>query len=117
MAKAPDSVLLRLPARVWILLEEDEYETKFGDGRFLYAKEAFWTESEAAARLSNLEADDLEWRRFATGYSILYSLTTLDLVRDGDGVAADLQLGPDEHYTLEKVIQLLSVEPTAPPRG
>lgn len=108
MAKAPDSVLLRLPARVWLLLEEDEYETKFGDGRFLYATAAFWTESEATARVANLRADDLQWRRFATGYSLLYSIKTLDLVRNGDGVAGDLKLGPDEHYTLEKVVELLS---------
>jgi hypothetical protein len=95
MAKAPDSVLLRLPARVWILLEEDEYETRFGDGRFLYATAAFWTESEATARV-------------VRGTGILYTVKTLDLVRDGDGVAGDLKLGPDEHYTLEKVVELLS---------
>lgn len=108
MAKAPESVLLRLPARVWILLEEDEYETKFGDGRFLYARAAFWTESEATAKRANLRAD---------GSGLLYTLKTLDLLRDGDGVAADLHLGPDEHYTLEKVVQLLSGEAPAPPRG
>jgi hypothetical protein len=108
MAKAPDSVLLRLPARVWILLEEDEYETKFGDGRFLYATAAYWTESEATARLAHLKADDLQWRRPATSCSILYSIKALDLVRAGDGVAGDLKLGPDEHYTLEKVVELLS---------
>lgn len=95
MAKAPDSVLLRLPARVWILLEEDEYETKFGDGRFIYAKAAFWTESEARARLT-------------TGTGWICTVKAIDLVRDGDGVAADLKLGPDEHYTLEKVVALLS---------
>lgn len=104
MAKAPDSVLLRLPARVWILLEEDDYETKFGDGRFLYARAAFWTESEAVAR-------------GASGSGILRTIKTIDLVRDGDGVAGDLKLGPDEHYTLEKVVELLSVEPSARPRG
>lgn len=107
MAKAPDSVLLRLPARVWILLEEDEYETRFGDGRFLYATAAFWTESEATARRANLKAD---------GSGLLYTLKTLDLVRDGDGVAGELQLGPDEHYTLEKVIELLSGGSSGTPR-
>ena len=95
MAKAPDSVLLRLPARVWLLLEEDEYETKFGDGRFLYATAAFWTESEATARM-------------VTGTGFLLTVKPLDLVRDGDGVAGDLKLVPDEHITLEKVIELLS---------
>ena len=95
MPKAPDSVLLRLPARVWILLEEDEYETKYGDGRFLYATAAYWTESEARFRV-------------VTGTGIRYTVKALDLVRDGHGVAGDLKLGPDEHYTLEKVVELLS---------
>jgi hypothetical protein len=47
--------------------------------------------------------------RVATGTGFRYTVKSLDLVRDGDGVAGDLQLGPDEHYTLEKVIELLSV--------
>ena len=108
MAKAPASVLARLPARVWILLEEDEYETKLGDGRYVYAREAFWDEAAAAARLRHLTAEDLEWRRFATGYSLLYTLKAVDLARNGDGVSGDLHLEHEECYTLEKIVELLS---------
>jgi hypothetical protein len=108
MAKAPESVLARLPARVWILLEEDEYESRFGDGVFVYATAAFWDEAAAKARHDHLVAEDLEWRRFATGFSIWYTLRELDLDRKGDEVLCDLKLERDDHYTLEKVVELLS---------
>jgi hypothetical protein len=108
MAKAPEWLLSRLPARVWLLLEEDEYETKLGDGRFVYATAAFWDEAAAKARFDHLLAEDLEWRRFATGYSLLYTLKPVNLVRRGDEIGGDLKLEQDDRYTLEKVVELLS---------
>jgi hypothetical protein len=93
------AALRRLPgtrATVFLVLEEDEYETKFGDGRFLYAKAAFLDESAAAA--------------VKAPKGMLFHRRTVEIEREEarNQLVADLELGPNEHFTLEKVVQLLS---------
>ena len=65
MSDVPASALAALrrqpgtSAEVHLVVEEDEYETKFGDGLFLYALAAFFDRAAAEKFLSELTKGEL----------------------------------------------------------
>lgn len=96
------AALRRLPgtkATVHIILEEDEYESKFGDGRFLYPKAAFLEEGAAAAHQ----------KRLATK-GMVYHLKTVEIEREEskNRITAELRLESCEEYGLADVLRLLA---------
>lgn len=88
----PYEVLARIPATVYLVLEEDLYETRFGDGRFLYPRSASWGR--------RLPPPDLELLRF--------SVKAIEIRREADRIVADLRKDPDDRYSLADVVRLLS---------
>ena len=77
-----------------LVLEEDEYESKFGDGRFLYPRGAFLEPGEAA--------------RFRDGRAkremIAWHVETVVVVRD----EMKNQLTMDGDYSLKDILALLA---------
>lgn len=96
VAGVPNPVFTRLPGRVLVILEEDEYETKFGDGKFQYPRAAFWDEARAKERRDQLAA--------AKGY--LYTIQPVDIRRDAADGRFVAEVGKD--YSLADVVRLLS---------
>jgi hypothetical protein len=101
-------------AAAWLILEEDEYETRFGDGRFLYPSSASLDEAVARARLAELAAFDAECRKDPRNLGRFYSLKRIELLRDEsqDRLRAEFQRDVDERFTLEDVVRLLRPSPT-----
>jgi hypothetical protein len=101
-------------AAAWLILEEDEYETRFGDGRFLYPKAASLDEAVARARLAELAALDAECRRDPRNLGWFYSLKRIELRRDEsqDRLRAEVQRDVDERFSLQDVVRLLRPSPT-----
>ena len=60
-----------------LVLEEDEYESKLGDGRFLYACAAFFDEAPARAWLADLVSEDAARRKAPQDFGMLYVLQGL----------------------------------------
>lgn len=96
------AALRRLPgtrATVYLILEEDEYETKFGDGLFHYPKEAFLDEAAASARRKELATKGR-----------IYHLKVVEIEREEskNRIVADLRKQPHEKFTLADVVRLLA---------
>ena len=97
-------------ADVYVLFQEDEYETAFGDGRFLYPCAAFLDERAATEDLERRRGEQEAARRMdphTTGYR--YSLKPIEVVRDEarNQLVADLQFDKDERLTLQDLVRLL----------
>jgi hypothetical protein len=97
-------------AEAWLVLEEDEYETKFGDGRFLYACAAFLHEAAARARLDHLKGLDAARRKDPGTLGTLYHLKRVELLRDEarNELRGDLRKEAAERYGLADVVRLLA---------
>ena len=97
-------------APVWLLLEEDEYETLLGDGRFLYACAAYLEEAAARARHEQLVALDRDRRKDPAALGTLYYLKKIELVRQEarNELQGDLGKEAFEHYALGDVVRLLA---------
>ncbi len=83
---------------IYVVLEEDTYETFFGDGKFLYPVAAFWSDAEAVAYST---AHASEWSR--------HTVRPVRLEIDGqhDLLRASLELQLYEHIDLPNVVKLL----------
>ncbi len=97
-------------AMAWLILEEDEYETTLGDGRFLYACAAFLDEAAARARLDQLKQLDAARRKNAGILGTLYTLKRVELLRDEarNELRGDLKKESDEQYRLADLVRLLA---------
>ena len=101
-------------APVWLVFEEDEYETCFGDGRFLYPRAAFLSEAEAGACLKE-KREEAARRKEPQTLSYRYSLKKVEIVRDESRnlLCADLRLESAERVSLPEIVRLL----TSPTHG
>jgi hypothetical protein len=104
----PDAVRRRLggaPRTVFVLFEEDEYESCFGDGVFLYARAAFWEGDAARARLRELEASrppEGLWYRFSIAE------VALELDERHGALGSVLSLPPYARCRLDELVELLA---------
>ena len=80
---------------VYLVLFEDEYETSFGDGKYLYPKAAFWNESEAAS----LPAEK--------GFKLKTKKVVLKPDPAQKKLVAELGVELYEHYSIDEVLKLL----------
>ena len=88
MSAIPPQLLAKLrkargghPVEVHLVLSEDDYETKYGDGRFLYLKAVFFDAASAKARKERLEKENLETlekKKATVGYT--YHLRTTRVI-------------------------------------
>ncbi len=97
------------PTRIYLVLKEDEYETGFGDGKWLYAESGFTNEEEARVHWDDLEEEALEKRKESSfWYTYTFKEVTLYVDDSGRRVIADLDIEPYEHYGLDDICRLLS---------
>jgi len=98
---------------IHLILEEDEYESKLGDGRFLYACAAFFDEAPARAWLADLVSQDAAGRKTPQDFGMLYSMKSVELGRDEarNRLVGDLKQETFERYSIEDVVRLLVVLP------
>ncbi|MBI3553149.1 MAG: hypothetical protein HY077_11595 [Elusimicrobia bacterium] len=107
----PKDILKRItskPVAVHIVLQEDLYETGFGDGKFLEFHGAFWDAEQARSHLE--WSQDEQAAQIAAGFyntGCAYTSKEIELRRDGRKVVADLKLDTYEHYDLESVLAAL----------
>ena len=88
MSEIPPQLLARLrkakgglPVDLHLVLAEDDYETKYGDGRFLYLKAVSFDAASAKARKERLEKENLETlekKKATVGYT--YHLRTTRII-------------------------------------
>jgi hypothetical protein len=111
-AEVPKHVLRELrghkgePVEVYLVLEEDFYETCFGDGKFLYPLAALWAKTAAEEEMKRLIEEERDpaarkWDR--------YSIKEAELSADDSKktVTARLNIRLFEHYTIEDIMRLL----------
>jgi hypothetical protein len=89
MSEIPPKLLERLrkaqggrPVEVHLVLHEDDYETKYGDGRFLYLDSVFFDAAAAKARRERLEKENretLEKKKTTVGYTYHQKTTRIIL--------------------------------------
>ena len=93
---------------VWVLFEEDDYETRFGDGRFLYPRAAYLAERDAVACLEEKRRENA-LRTDAHHLGYLYHLKQAELVRDEahDRLTATLDLKVGERLSIQDLMRLL----------
>ena len=109
LAEAPAALTKRVAdaggtMEVFLVLEEDRYESAFGDGRFLYPVAAFWEAEPAAAFVAGRAAPATD--RYAAVHTVKSVRLWID---DAQGVLrADLGLRSFEHYDIDDVISRLS---------
>ncbi len=116
LAGMPGPLLARLRslpgtrATVYLILEEDEYESGLGDGRFLYPRAAFLDEPSAKSQLDRLVADDAARRSASSRFGYSYRLKAVEIEREEsrNRLVADLKLESYEHCSVEDVVRLLS---------
>lgn len=92
-------------AEVHLILEEDLYETKFGDGLFLGLRGAFFDAAGAEAcrdRLAKESAERLKAMNANIGSA--FHLKTVVLVRD----EMKNQITSDDEYSLPDIVRLLA---------
>jgi len=65
-------------ATVYVVTEEDEYETRFGDGSFEHFQGAYWTQEEANKHKAKLDDTEVTRGSGETGYS--YAVIPVKLV-------------------------------------
>ena len=92
------------PKTLFLVLDEDRYETAFGDGKFLYPKAIFSTEAAAREFIRSQPSpppDEL-------GYE--YSLKKIILTADPGRkmLYGALGIGAYEHYSIDDVLRLLN---------
>jgi hypothetical protein len=117
LSRLPPTLLSRLRSlpgtrtTVHVILEEDVYETCFGDGRFLYPREAFLDEPSARARLAELQAEN-ERKKPDTGVGYRYVLKAVQIERQEheNRILADLKMDRDERCSLEDLVRLLTAK-------
>lgn len=96
---------------VFLVMEEDGYETSLGDGKYLYPERAYRDRAHAERFLEERrrEAEDpskaqdpakAEWYR--------YTLKEIRVMVDGERVRAELALENFEHVSLGDVLRLLA---------
>jgi hypothetical protein len=99
---------------VYLILSEDEYETRLGDGKYLYPEAAFWDPSAAQAHLARLQQASAEYRK-EPSRSLHYTYTLKEVRLRADPLrrvlAAELGLNPYEHDSIEDVVRLLAERP------
>jgi hypothetical protein len=102
LREVPPSILARLGTRtaVYVVLEEDLYETKFGDGRFLYPREAFLDEASARRWME---------RRMTEG--LAYRIKAVRVEREESRLVAELALENGERCSLKDLVRLLEAVP------
>jgi hypothetical protein len=116
LADVPRPLLARLRSlpgtrvAVYVILEEDEYESKFGDGRFLYPRAAFWGETAARAAMARMQSEDAARRKEADVLGSLYRMKTVEIVREEahNRLVTAVQPDPIEHYSLADLLKLLA---------
>lgn len=89
---------------VFIVLEEDEYETGLGDGKFLDLKAAFWDRTSAERYLKGKERQRKIYSETKSCWYKHY-LKTIPVTVDKalKIAAADLNIDSYEHYDLESI--------------
>ena len=101
--------------RIWLLLSEDRWESRYGDGCFLYfAKKAFLDEAAAELEAGRLNAAARAKAAQASGGSsgdfagIEYSLASIDLALEEGSIAVRrFEPGGDDHYGPLEVLAAL----------
>ncbi|KAF0244645.1 MAG: hypothetical protein FD180_2312 [Planctomycetota bacterium] len=88
--------------RVYLVLEEDLYESSFGDGRFLYPVAAFWEVEEAHAFAAAKNAGLANSRPSHTVREV-----RLRMDHGRGELKAELAIEVFEHYSINDVIRLL----------
>jgi len=84
------------PVEVWVVLHEDLYETKLGDGRFHYMRSVHLSEVAARAEMANPG----EWEAF-------HLRTVAIEVEDGVFVFPGFAVQTYDHHKPEKVLEAL----------
>ena len=95
---------------LFLLLEEDEYETLMGDGKFRYLHATCWEEKDARRLLAQLEEEDRQRRSEQEGSTgMLYSLKEIGvLVDEAKGrILARLHVEPYDRFRLAGVFEHL----------
>lgn len=102
LTAVPAPVISRLSdsrgvGRVFLVLQEDLYESSFGDGKFLTPAAAFWEAADARAFIL---------RQGKPGFTVKTVKLRVDAERRQ--LCADLGVELYEHYSIEDVVRLLS---------
>ena len=95
----------RMPVTVHLVLEEDDYETKYGDGRFLALRAAFLDPEAAKARRDQLAKENeerLQAKKATVGHT--YHLKTVRLILD----ESKNQIFTDAAYPTRDIVRLLT---------
>ena len=95
----------RMPVAVHLVLEEDDYETKYGDGRFLALRAAFRDPAAAKARQDRLTKENEELllaKKGTVGHT--YHLKSVRLILD----ESKNQIFTDAAYPTRDIVRLLS---------
>ena len=95
----------RVPVTVHLVLEEDEYETRYGDGRFLALRASFLDPEAAKAHREKLVKENearLLARKATVGYS--YHLKSARLILD----EPTNQIYTDAAYPTRDIVRLLT---------
>ncbi|MBI4678311.1 MAG: hypothetical protein HY748_12090 [Elusimicrobia bacterium] len=102
--------------RLALILHEDTYETGLGDGKSLDLETAWWDEASARKHLADLEKETAAQARRQKAAPKVYgnpvfmwtkfSLKTIRVRADeaAQKIAADLDIGPYEHYSLDPIL-------------
>ena len=94
----------RMPVEVHLVLEEDDYETKYGDGRFLALRAAFLDPAAAKARRDRLVKENEERllaKKGTVGYT--YHLKSVRLILD----ESNNRIFTDAAYPTRDIVRLL----------
>lgn len=94
---------------IFIVLEEDEYETGLGDGKFLDLKAAFWDKISAEKYLKGKKRQGKLFNETKT-YWYKHSLKSIPVTVDTAMKIAETDLNIDsyEHYDLENIFNSLN---------
>lgn len=92
----------------YIVLEEDEYETSFGDGKFLDLKAAFWDKASAKKYMENKQRQGVLYRK-KSEFWYKHSLKSVQAVFDSVNkkLFAELNIASYEHYSLDEILNHL----------
>jgi hypothetical protein len=90
---------------VHLVLDEDDYETKYGDGRFLYLNAVFFDAAAAKARKERLEKENLETleKKKATVGHTYHLRTTRIILNEGRQ-----EIMTESGYPPQDIIRLLA---------